>query len=240
MIYFASNLVRSQMFMKVFLFLTFFTTLTCANAQAIKVSNETVRLKGESAEGSEIQLEGTYEQVESSLLKYLKPVGKTKKADEGFVIALPTINGKSYTTPVYAIVRDKGKGAAWIGILPSEWPGNTEEVKKDIEKIVYDFGVNFYKDKIQLQIDESTRALQAVERQQQRLVNQSKDLDSKLDNNKKEKIQLEKSLENNKVDFESLNKKIAQNKLDQDSVAIAGEQIKKVIQMHKDKQARVN
>jgi hypothetical protein len=209
-------------------------------AQTIKVTNESVRLQGESAEGTETVLDGTFEEVEASLLKYMKPVGKMKKGDEAYAISLPMVNGKNYTSPLYAVVRDKGKGAAWIGIRPSEWTGNSDELKKDIEKLVYDFGVNFYRDKIQAQIDESTRALQAVERQQQRLINQNKDLDSKLEGNKKEKIQLEKSLENNKVEFESLNKKIAQNKLDQDSVAVAGEQVKKVIQMQKDKKAKVN
>ena len=84
------------------------------------------------------------------------------------------------------------------------------------------------------------RALQAVERQQQRLTNQEKDFTNRLTDNKNEKIQLEKSFENNKLQFESLTKKLAQNKKDQDSIAMATEQIKKVIEMQKQKQASVN
>jgi hypothetical protein len=150
------------------------------------------------------------------------------------------INGKNYTSPVYAVVRDKGKGNAWLGIRASEWPGNTDDLNKDVEKIVYDFGVNFYREKIQKQIDESNTALQAVEKQQQKLLGQNKDLGTRLENNKSEKIQLEKSLENNKMEFEALNRKIEQNKKNQDSVAVAGEQIKKVIEMQKEKQRSVN
>jgi hypothetical protein len=210
------------------------------HAQTVKVVTESVNLKGEACQGSETQLDGSFEEVETQLLKFLKTIGKVKKGDEGYIIATPVINGKSYTTPVYALVRDKGKGSAWVGIKPSEWSGSTDELKKDIEKLLYDFGVTFYRDKIQLQIDESNRALQAVERQQQRLQNQGKDLTSKLEGNKKDKINLEKAIENNKLELEALNKKISQNKKDQDSVAVAGNQIKKVILMQKDKQAKVN
>jgi hypothetical protein len=220
-----------------FCFMVFSIT---AFAQTVKVTKETVQLKGENADGVEIQLDGTVNEVESQLLKYLKPVGKAKKIEDGYVISLPLINGKNYTSPVYVVIRDKGKGTGWLGIRASEWPSNTDEVKNDIEKMLYDFGVNFYRDKVQVQIDESNRALQAVERQQQRLLNQNKDLGKNLENNKAEKIQLEKSLVNNKLEFDALNVKIAQNKKDQDSVAFAGEQIKKVIEMQKEKQRNIN
>jgi hypothetical protein len=225
-------------FLIVLLAIVFTTTLNYG--QTVKVSSESIRLKGETAEGYEAQLDGTFDEVETQLLKYLKPVGKAKKAEEGYIVSLPFVNGKNYTSPLYAMVRDKAKGAAWIGIRPSEWTGSVDELKKDLEKMMYDFGVTFYRNKIQLQIDESNRALQVVEKQQQRLINQNKDLGTKLENNKKEKIQLEKSLENNKLEFETLNKKIDQNKKDQDSVAVALEQVKKVVQMHKDRQAKVN
>jgi hypothetical protein len=208
--------------------------------QTVKVTKETVRLKGESAEGYEVQLDGTSNEVESQLNKYLKSVGKSKKADDAYAYSLPLINGKNYTSPLYAMVRDKGTGAAWIGIRPTEWTSGTDEISKDIEKMLYDFGVNFYKEKIQQQIDESNRALMAVERQQQRLLNQEKDLTTRVTDNKNEKIQLERALENNKLQFESLTKKLAQNKKDQDSIAIANDQIKKVIEMQKEKQRRIN
>lgn len=226
--------------MKKILLPGFFLLSVVACAQTVTVKKETVRVKGESAEGFEVELDGNAAEVESLFTKYLKPVGKAKKGPDGYSISLPIVNGKNYTSPLYAMVRDKGKGAAWIGIKLSEWPINIEEVNKDIEKMVYDFGVSFYRDKIQKQIDESNRALMAVERQQQRLLNQNKDFSTKLDNNKKEKVQLEKSLENNKLQFDALTHKLEKNKKDQDSVAVAAEQIRKVIEMQKDKQRKVN
>jgi hypothetical protein len=219
----------------VFIFLCSFAT-----AQTIKVNKETIQLKGEVAEGYEVQLDGTVKEVESELLKYVKPIGKAKKTTEGYSISLPIINGKNYTSPLLMVVRDKGSGAAWLGIKTSEWGQNAGEASKDIEKLVYDFGVSFNRYKIQQQIDESNRALHAVERQQQRLVNQNKDFGARLETNKSDKIKLEKSLENNKLEFDALNKRLEKNKKDQDSVAFVGEQIKKVIGMQKDKQKNVN
>ena len=228
--------------MKNLLLLTILTLpLFCPlNAQSVKVNPESIVIKGETAEGFEVILESSSNDVETQLLRYLKPVGKSKSVENVYAYSLPLLNGKNYTSPLYTVVRDKGKGAAWIGIRPSEWPSNTEDIKKEIEKLVYDFGVNFYRDKIQLQIDESNHALQTVEKQQQKLLNQNKDLNSKLENNKSEKIQLEKSLVDNKLQFDALNSKIGQNKKDQDSVSIAAEQIKKVIEMQKEKQRNVN
>lgn len=208
-------------------------------AQTVKVTTENIQIKGEPAEGFEVILDGTAREVEDLLFKFLKPVGKSKKVEGAYGYSLPLINGKNYTSPLYAMVRDKGKGAAWLGIRPSEWPKNIDSLKTAIEKMVYDFGVTFYKDKIQLQIDESNRALQTVERQQQKLLSQNKDLNSKLENNKAEKIRLEKALIDNKLEFDALTVKIEQNKKDQDSVAVANEQIKKVIEMQKEKQRKV-
>jgi hypothetical protein len=226
--------------MKNILLFTFSFVTVIAFGQTVKVNPEIVVIKGENAEGFEVQLDGSVNDVESQLLKFLKPVGKSKAVENVYAYSLPLVNGKNYTSPLYVIARDKGKGAAWIGIRPSEWPSNIDDIKKEVEKLVYDFGVTFYKNKIQLQIDESNQALQAVERQQQRLLNQNKDLSNKLENNKSEKIQLEKSLADNKVQFEALNSKITQNKKDQDSIAVASEQIKKVIEMQKEKQRNVN
>ncbi|MFZ6010172.1 MAG: hypothetical protein ACOYXT_07455 [Bacteroidota bacterium] len=225
---------------KIFLPASIVLLSLAAGAQTVKVQKETARVKGENADGYEVELEGAKDEVEASLTKYLKQAGKGKQNDDIIVISMPVIGGRSYTSPLYATTKDKGKTSiAWIGIKASEWT-SADEVKKDIEKMVRDFGVNFCRDRIQGQIDESNRALQAVEKQQQRLLNQNKDLTFKLDDNRREKVQLEKSLENNKLELEALTKKLEKNKKDQDSVALAGEQIKKVVEMHKERQRKVN
>ena len=229
------------MFIKKFwLLLIMFVLASSAYSQTVKVKKDNARVKGQNADGYEVELDGAVVDVEASLVKFLKPIGKGKQNDGVVSIAQPVIRGKNYTSPIYATVKDKGKmSSAWIGIKASEWT-SPDDVKKDLEQLVHDFGVSFHREKIQLQVDESNRALQAVQKQQTRLVNQNKDLNAKLESNKKEKIKLEKALADNKLELETLTKNLAKNKKDQDSVAIAGEQIKKVIEMHKARQKKVN
>jgi hypothetical protein len=128
-----------------------------------------------------------------------------------------------------------------VGIKSDDWKeSDAEVVNREIEIMLHNFGVNFYREKIQKQIDEAVRAQQAVERQQQRLTNQNKDLNNKLEGNKKEKIKLDQALVDNKLELENLIKRLEKNKFDQDSVNVAGEQIKKVVEMHKEKQRQVH
>ncbi len=215
--------------------------ITIAQAQTITVLKESARVHGENMDGFEVTLEGTTMEVASALNTYMKTLGRTRLKDDIITIQDPSVDGNKYTLPVFAMARGKEKSsAAWVGIKTTDWSEeDVKKVTKELEKTIYDFGVKFNRDKIQVQIDESIRASQAVEKQQQRLINQNKDLNVKLEDNKREKIQLEKSLENNALEYESLLKKIEKNKHDQDSVSLTGEQIKKVIGMHQEKQKGV-
>jgi hypothetical protein len=221
------------------LFLPFFIA-AFSHAQSVKVKKEKSTVKGEAMEGYSVELQGSLSEVNASFFKFLKTVGKTRQG-EYFTVNEPNVNGLAYSLPLYGITNENGKTAtAWLGINPSAWQKNDlEKLNKELEKVMYDFGVKFYRDRIQVQIDESMQATQAVEKQQQRLLNENKSLSSKLEANKREKIQLEKSLENNKLEHENLLKRIEQNKKAQDSVAIAAQQIKKVVEAHKEKQRNV-
>lgn len=210
-------------------------------SQTVKIKKEESRVKGENISGYAVDLDGKAEDVSASFTKYLKSLGKARQNDGAIVLTESTINGTGYKNPVYGITKEKGSSSqAWLGVKKGEWADGTDNINKDLEKLIYDFGVKFYRDKIQVQIDESIRALNAVEKQQQRLTTQSRDLNMKFEDNKREKIQLEKSLENNKLEYETLLKKIEKNKHDQDSMVVANEQVKKVVEMHKEKQKKVN
>jgi hypothetical protein len=228
--------------LKKFLALIFFLVVTVTSfSQTVKVKKEKGHVKGEHLEGFEVEIEAPFAELNAYYLKFLRTMGKVKQS-EGITVSEPNVNGLAYGQPLFASVKDNGtKSTAWIGINPKAWSkADAEKVNKELEKIMYDFGVKFYRDRIQLQVDESLRAVQAVEKQQQRLVNENKNLNAKLEDNKREKIQLEKSLENNKLENQSLLLKIEQNKKAQDSVAIAGDQVKKVVEIHRDKQRKVN
>jgi hypothetical protein len=231
------------MFAKQFILFSFLIMLTVTVfAQTVKVKKETARVKNDYANGFEVELQATAEEVESALAKFMKSFGKTKNAENYIVVNEPIIQGITYTEPVYGVTKQVGNIiSAWVGIESKDWnKSDTEGVSKDLEKLMHDFGVNFYREKIQRQIEESARASEAVARQQQRLQNQNRDLNNKIENNKREKLQLEKSLADNKIELETLMQRLEKNKKDQDSVAVAGDQIKKVVEMNKAKQRNVN
>jgi hypothetical protein len=209
--------------------------------QTVIVKKDNARINGENLEGLTVDLEGSYSDVNSSFTKYVKSFAKTKQSTDYITLTESTLSGKIYALPIFALTKEKDKAhQAWIGIKASDW--STEDaaaVNANLEKIMYDFGIQFYRDKVQVKIDESTRALQAVEKQQQRFTNQNRDLTVKLEDNKREKTQLEKFIENNSLENELLIKKIEKNKKDQDSLQIANDQIKKVIEMQKEKQNKI-
>ena len=212
-------------------------------AQTVIVKSKSEKVKGESSEGYTIELEGKKEEVNSAWNRFIKDIGKVKSIEGVATISEPAVGATVYSTGIlYAIVEGtEEKPAVWLGLNKGEWVVNDIEiVTKEIEKLVYRFGVKFYRDQIQKQIDEAQQASDAVDRKKQRLVNQNKDLVNKLMNNEQQKIQLEKSLETNKLDYFVLLQKIENNKKSQDSVANAGVQIKKVVEIHRERQRKVN
>ncbi|MBK5280284.1 MAG: hypothetical protein JJE09_15605, partial [Bacteroidia bacterium] len=216
---------------------------TVAHAQTVLVKSKSEKINGASCDGYASELDGKKDDINAAWGKFLKDLGKVKNPGGTITITEPAIGGTVYSKGiVYAIVEgNEEKAMVWLGLNKEEWVVNDIEiVTKEIEKLVYRFGVKFYRDQIQKQIDEAQRASDAVDRQKQRLTSQNKDLTNKLTNNEQQKIQLEKSLEANKLEHYVLLQKIVNNAQSQDSVSNAGVQIKKVMETHKERQRKVN
>ncbi len=212
-------------------------------AQKVTTEKENQKINGEEAEGFATTLEGKKEEVLLAWNKFLKDFGKAKIGTGFTSISSPALGGAVYSKgTIYADLKEKGENVqVWLGLKEAEWVVNDITiVKNDLEKEVYRFGVKYYKDKIQAQIDEATRAFDATTRQSQRLVNQNKDLTIQLSNNEQEKVKLEERLSKNTFEHAVLLQEIENNKLAQDSVAQAGEQIKKVTELHKERQRKIN
>ena len=226
--------------MRIILFVLLLAFLPLVSlSQTVQVENAQLRIQGENAQGYQVTIAAPEAEVQASLSKYLKMLGKTKQSDGVITLSEPLIGGRKYLNALYATTKQTGTSTtAWLGIHS----GTGEEASRepDLEKLIYEFGVSFHRDMVQQQIDESLRALQAVERQQSRLVNQDKDLTSKIENNRRQKIQLENSLVENKLELEGLTQKLESNSKARDSVAVATDQIRKVVEMHKARQRSIH
>ena len=226
--------------LSVLIFLLISSTLV---AQKVSVTQDKERVKGSNIDGYATELAGTIEDVSSAYTKYLKTFGKIKSSGSQMQLSEAEISFTKYSSPLYATTRSNGeKITVWLGLNASEWPTpeQAQQAMKDLEKVVYDFGVKYYRDQVQVDIDESLRAQQAAEKQTLRLQNESKSLASKLEFNQKEKLRLEKALADNKLEYETLIANTAKNKKDQDSVSLATDQIKKMVEVHKERQRKVN
>lgn len=217
--------------------------VAATHAQTVTVNKQNEKVKNETIEVFATTLEGRKEDIQQAFTRYQKEIGKVKFLSSPAVITEPIISGTPFSKGiVYAGSQTSDNSTTvWMGINPAEW--NTKDVPyatRELEKMVYQFGIKFYRDRVQKQIDETQQALDAVERQQQRMLNQGKDLTIKLSNNEQEKIQLEKSLENNKLENIALKIRIENNKKAQDSLVVVNSQIKKVIESQKEKQRKIN
>jgi hypothetical protein len=211
-------------------------------AQTVSVKGQRESVRGNTVEGYGTELEGKKDDVQSAWLKFLKDFGKVRQADP-ITINDPVINGLTFSKGVvYSVVHEKGdKTSIWLGIKPDEWETkDVDRINNELEKAVNRFGVKYYRDKIQVQIDDAQEAWGAVEKQKQRLINQNKELAISLSNNEQEKLQLDKSIEANKFENAVLLVKINNNKKAQDSLARAAEQIQKIKQSHIERQKKVN
>jgi hypothetical protein len=213
-------------------------------AQSVTVKNQKQRLKGENIDGFAVDLEGKKSDVSASLTRYLKEVGKIKfLSSDPLVITDPVFNGNIYAKKsIYAFITEGGNVvSAWLGIKPSEWDSkDVEMINKQLERMAKEFGVRFNREKAQGQIDETQQALDAVDKQSVRFINQGKDLTNKLANNELERIKLEKELEANKLENAALKIKIENNKKAQDSIGNAAIQIKKVKETQLEKLRKIN
>jgi hypothetical protein len=219
-----------------------------AHAQKVTVTTFTIKFDGQPYAGYATELTGSLEEVNTSLTKYLKDFGKVKSMPGAglvgnkpfIIISEPQLGITKYSDPFYAWTRvENDKSIVWLGAKKTQ-SDSVKDIRPELEKLVYNFGVKFYKDKIQVDVDESIRAQTAAERQQQRLGLEGKNLASRLEMNKKEKIRLEKALAINKQDSVKLVTSLAKNKVSSDSVAVATEQIKKMVEAHKERQRKVN
>lgn len=227
--------------MKKFVLFPFLLVSILSLGQTVVVKKEKQKIKNDNIYSFATTLEAGTAEVNSALLKFLKSYGKPKQQDEAIVIAECIISGQAYTKPLYGGIRQVSTSTnAWIGVNLKEWAADSLMVIGRLEAMVKEFGVNFYRDKIQVQIDEAQRAVDIVNRQQQRTLNEQQNIQQKIESNKKEYQQLLKDIQKNRADSVALVIRMNQNKAGTDSLRTVSEKVKQALVFQKERQGKVN
>ena len=228
-------------FMNKFSLAVVFVSLSgMAAAQTVTVRKQSEK----SIDGYATELAGKRADVNSTLNKILREHGKIKLlSSDPTVVTNPILKGVLYAKGIlYATTKENAdRVTVWIGMKPSEW-GEAEisTVDEQVKQLVYDMGIQFYRDQAQAQIDQTQQAADAVARQHLRAINLEKDLIKKLENNAQDKIKLENAIEANKLENLALKVRIEKSRKAQDSLAAAGVTIQQLKEVHIDKLRKVN
>lgn len=227
--------------MKKFVLLPFLLISVLSLGQTVIVKKEKQKIKNDNIYSFATTLDANTEEVNGALLKFLKGYGKPKQQEEAIVLAECIVSGQAYAKPLYGGTRQAGTVThAWIGVNLKEWAADSAMVVSRLEMMVKEFGVNFYRDKIQAQIDEAQRAVDIVSKQQQRTLNEQQSIQQKIENNKKEYQQLLKDIRKNRADSVALVVRMNQNKAGTDSLRVVSEKVKQALVFQKERQGKVN
>lgn len=227
--------------MKKFVLLPFLLISVLSLGQTVIVKKEKQKIKNDNIYSFATTLDANTEEVNGALLKFLKGYGKPKQQEEAIVLAECIVSGQAYAKPLYGGTRQAGKVShAWIGVNLKEWATDSTMIVSRLEAMVKEFGVNFYRDKIQAQIDEAQRAVDIVSKQQQRTLNEQQSIQQKIENNKKEYQQLLKDIRKNRADSVALVIRMNQNKAGTDSLRVVSEKVKQALVFQKERQGKVN
>jgi hypothetical protein len=214
------------------------------SAQIVTVKKASEKVKGESMDGFATDLKGSRSDANNTLTKILKEHGKIKfLSADPIIVTNPILNGALYDKGIlYGLIKEENSTVTiWIGKKISDWTeGQLEPVDKEIEKLVYQVGIQFYRDLVQKDVDQTQQAIDAVVKQISRANGLGKDLVKRLENNDQEKIKLTKLMESNKLEDAVLKVKIEHNKKAQDSLAIALTHIQEMKKVHEEKMRKIN
>src|SRR6478752_6824254 len=138
-------------------------TSTVCWSQTVTIKKQKEKIKGESVEGYSTELEGKLNDVSASWTKFLKDIGRVKLfSSDPIVVTEPNFNGTVYPKGIiYGYIFENGNQTrVWLGLLPKEWEEkDLDAANQETEKLVYQFGIRYNREKVQKQIDETQAAV---------------------------------------------------------------------------------
>lgn len=206
-------------------------------AQKVKVSQVDQKINKIPRTGAAVYLEMDQKTVSNSWKKQFKDYGKVSTSGGDYYIEAATVPGINSVVRTISRVEKSGKGTmVWMAIdLGDEWAQSGGKGWSALEKILYNFGVNAYKEDIMVQIADAEKALDKTVKTQDKTIKEGESLQSNFKDNAEEKIKLENSLKDNAAKKEQLTRDIEQNKKDKERMTSEVDKMKKAVDVVKQK-----
>jgi len=231
--------------MKRFSFLlTFFLSFGFAFSQEIKVNAENKTIDRVDYTGFITYAEGPFNDHKDLWTKEMKNKGKVKKNNSYFRIedfVFPQITEKLLNGCTQVLQERDSTVSIWLGIDVSSLEQNeASKVIEEIKGLLYNYVLDYRKSAVLKDIEEAERAAAFTSRKHQKLLSDLETLELKLLDAQNEKSRLEESIKSIEFEIQVLQQKIENNKEDQETTYNQLEQIRKVLEMHKEKLKKLN
>lgn len=200
-----------------------------ASLAQTEIKPKTNKIKTKKVEGFELILTEDIDLVADSWTNYLKSLGKYKNWLLHQSISELSID---FSGEVLYALSDKNSDhiALWLGAQDIAEP--TED---DYGSLFLNFEIQLRKDRVQNEIDETQRAVDFVQKRQNKVTREIETLESKKSYNEKELLRLQRLIEENKVEYAVIKTQIENKIAEQDSLVIAVEKAKGVLEVKKEK-----
>jgi len=221
--------------------LIFMTLISIGQSKEIEVSPANENINEKSVKGFVVCLELDAKTVSSSWSKYLKSLGKFEVLDkqtmQGLNLSLPNVSNdavdfysKITVSPRCIQIFMAAQRAGSNLDLP-------ESQKENIRKMVYDFGIEQYRQDLIKQMTEAERVVSLAVKAHDKRINEGQNLKNKLVRNRKEKQKLLQNLEDNIQNLKKLQADSVQNVSEQET---ALEEITKVRTIAEEKKLKLS
>jgi len=234
------------MYIRIYLLVTIvFLITTISSAQKIRILESTEQVGEVSRSGlyTLIDLDAKY--IEKAWERHLKNYGRMETSKGIYSIPAANIRDVSSSTcNIFSTVQSTSKGAKvwWAIDMGNSYASSASNNRayKAAEKILYDFALAAYKTDVNEQINDAEKALGAAVRNREKQQKHGEHLKKSVERNKEEKIELEKKLQTNKDNLVQLEKDIEKNIEEQKAAAKDEEEMKKAVELVKEKLKELN
>lgn len=221
---------------KIILFTVLMTPVSLA-AQEIAIQDETKRINGTTLSGYSSTIKGDFNDILNEWTKNINEYQLRRRRNymEMNEMSFPEVTPNTFK--VFTTVnRVDSSAIIWIGFAEDiSDEDNSERLQDALFNFLYKFSFDYNKQKIQKDIEEAERAATFTSRKHNRLIQEQKNLELKLTDARNEKRRLEATLEELQLEVQVLMQKIEDNQLEQTKVYQDLEQIKKVLEKHKER-----